>query len=297
MLTPQPTQTPGPGNPVRNPTLSAALFPAQNGQSQLVETRFHSTAVDRDMSMLVYLPPGYFDTDRRYPVLYMLSGFSGDEHEWINLGLCDALESLTRGGYIQPMIVVLPDGDQSWWFNHAPPPDGDGKRWGDYVWNDVVGIVDANYRTLRQVPSRAIGGLSAGGQSALMIAMTHPEVFRIVGAHSPSFRGADGSVAEFGSWEYFDQYDPIWLVENTTEAKGLTVWIDVAAGDFQWRDCNPPPSPQRCITVFHDLLMTKGIQHDYQDAWAGIHDGFYWSAHIPDYLLWYSSKLVGQGIH
>ncbi len=297
LSTPQPTQTPGPGNPVANPLPPEPQFPAQGGQSQLTEVRFHSASVDRDMTTLVYLPPGYFDSDRRYPVLYMLSGFDGDEHEWVNMGMCDWLERLTRGGYIQPMIAVLPAGNQSWWFNHAPPPDGDGKPWGDYVWKDLVGMVDTTYRTLPQVSSRAIGGLSAGGQSALMLGMTHPEVFRIVGAHSPSLRGADGSVPEFGTWDFFNQYDPIWLVQNTDAAKQLTIWIDVAAGDFQWRNCNPPPSPQRCITVFHQLLDARGIPHDYQDSWPGIHDDFYWAAHIPDYLLWYSSKLVGQDTH
>lgn len=293
-LTPQPTQTPGPGNPTRNPLPTATRFPAQGGQSRLVETRFHAAAVDRDMTALVYLPPGYFDSERRYPVLYMLSGFSGDEHEWVNMGICDSLEQLIRGGYIQPMIVVLPSGNQSWWFNHAPPPGGDGMRWGDYVWQDVVGMVDGSYRTLPQAASRAIGGLSAGGQSALMLGMTHPDVFRIIGAHSPSFRGADGSVPDFGTWDFFNQYDPVWLVQNTDTTRQLTIWIDVAAGDYQWRNCNPPPSPQRCIAIFHEMLDAKGIPHDYQDSWAGIHDDFYWSAHIPDYLMWYSSKLVGQ---
>ena len=296
-ITPQPTQTPAIGALPRAATLvPPARLPIPSGKSQLLAAKFHAGSVDREMPLLIYLPPGYSDSPRRYPVLYMLSGFNGDRHEWVNMGMCDAVESLIRGGQIQPMIVVFPEGDSSWWFNHAPPPGGDGKPWGDYVWKDLVGYVDANYRTLKQPQSRAIGGLSAGGQSALMLAMTHPEVFNIVGAHSPSFRGADGSVPSFGDWDYFNQYDPFWLLEHGDAVRQLTLWIDVAAGDFQWRECNPPPSPQRCIQVFHDLLEARGIQHDWRNEWPGIHDEFYWRAHIGDYLIWYATKLVGEDI-
>lgn len=292
--TPQPTATiapfADPGSPT--PTLPAR-WPIPAGRSQLLEAGMHSEIIGRDLPIAIYLPPGYFDSQRTYPVLYMLSGFEGDYHEWINWGLCDATERLVRGGQIQPMIVVFPQGDKSWWFNHAPPPDGDGMRWGDYVWKDVVAYVDKNYRTIQDPASRAIGGLSAGGQSALMLAMTHPDVFGIVGAHSPSFRGADGSVPEFGSWDYFNQYDPFWLLDHTDGAQRLKLWIDVAGGDYQWRNCNPPPSPQRCIEVFHSLLDAKGIQHAWHDQWPGIHDNYYWSAHLVDYLAWYSSVLKG----
>lgn len=292
--TPEPTATIPPLADNRSPTPLPAKWPIPAGRSQLLEARMHSDTIGRDLPIAVYLPPGYFDSPRAYPVLYMLSGFEGDYHEWINWGLCDVTERLVRGGQIQPMIVVYPQGDKSWWFNHVPPPDGDGLRWGDYVWKDVVAYVDANFRTIKNPMSRAIGGLSAGGQSALMLAMTHPEVFGIVGAHSPSFRGADGSVPEFGDWDFFNQYDPFWLLDHTDGTRRLKLWIDVAGGDYQWRNCNPPPSPQRCIEVFHALLDAKGIPHEWHDMWPGIHDNYYWSAHIADYLAWYSSVLVGS---
>ena len=63
----------------------------------------------------------------------------------------------------------------------AQGPDSDGKRWGDYVWKDVVNYADATYRTLTGRESRAIGGLSAGGQAAYALALTHPDVFSIAG--------------------------------------------------------------------------------------------------------------------
>jgi len=253
--------------------------------SQLLDTRFFSPLIGKEMPILVYLPPDYHTSTRRYPTLYMLSGFAGDYREWATYGLCHALDALIRGGQVQPMILVMPEGEKSWWFNHAPVPGSDGKPWGDYVWRDVVGYVDANYRTLARPTSRAIGGLSSGGQSALMLALTHPEVFRVVGAHSPSTRGADGSLPFFGDREYFRQYDPLWLFRNTTTWRDLKIWIDAGAEDKQWGDA---------VKELHALLDVLSIPHDFQNSWSGGHDSNYWAAHVSDYLRWYADKLEGE---
>lgn len=282
--TPMPTPvTPIPGYS-ETPEIVAER-PPLTGRSGLVDTRFYSALLGQEMPILIYLPPGYYESSKRYPVLYMLSGFAGDDHEWVNWGMCDTADWLARGGQIQPMIVVMPDGDHSWWFNHAPVTGSDGKLWGDYIWKDVVGYVDANYRTLRDRESRAIGGLSAGGQAAFSLAMTHPEVFSVAGAHSPSVRGADGSLAIFGSSDYFQQYDIRWLFPNTQAWKTLDLWMDVGAGDTEWGDA---------VHDIHNMLVSLGIPHEWHDTWPGIHDDFYWSAHLADYLLWYSSRLTGE---
>ncbi len=118
-----------------------------------------------------------------------------------------------------------------------------------------------------------------------MLAMTHPDVFRVAGAHSPSLRHADGSLAFFGDQDYFNQYDPLWLFKNTVQWKGLAFWIDVADDDHQWGES---------VHDLHDLLTALDIPHDFQDGWHGIHDGYYWGVHIGDYMRWYSSHLVGE---
>ncbi len=265
-------------------TMVTPLNPDAPG-GYLVEDRFYSRLLGEQLPILLYLPPGYFESTRRYPVLYMLSGFSGDYREWATYGLGDVIDALIRGGQIPPMMIAMPEGAKSWWMNHAPPPASDGKRWGDYVVQEVVGFVDVNYRTLPRRASRAVGGLSAGGQSALMFALTHPEVFSVAGAHSPSLRTADGSVAAFGDEIYFRQYDPVWLLKNTTTWKQVAIWIDIANNDTQWGDA---------IHDFHKTLDALGVAHEFRDQWEGKHDSDYWATRLPDYLQWYSSKLVRE---
>jgi S-formylglutathione hydrolase FrmB len=201
------------------------------------------------------------------------------------------MDSLVQAGKIQPMIVAMPSGNSdpsnglgSYWFNHAPPPTSDGKRWGDYVWNEAVGYVDRNYRTLPSRASRAIGGLSAGGQGALTLALTHPEIFSVIGAHSPSFRRADGAIPAFGDPAYYNQYDPICLVQNKQSWRELAIWIDVGDSDTNWGPADHD---------FEGLLVSLEIPHEWH-VFPGTHDPPYWITHIPNYLTWYAYKLSGN---
>jgi enterochelin esterase-like enzyme len=298
---PTPTITPTP-TPSRTPTptFTPTKFPPPTSRLNKVETRFRSAALGEDRRIVIYLPPGYdAQSARRYPVLYMLHGYGGFNlpvFEWEQWGLKDRTEALTLGKEMQPMIIVQPDGymrdgQASYFFNH--PPGTDAKRWGDYIWQDVVGYADRTYRTIARRESRAIGGFSLGGQGALSLALLHPEVFGVVGAHSPSFRGADGSIPFFGDENYFNQYDPIWLVKNTDAAKQLTLWLDVGADDDKVRECGR--GSDRCVLAFHDLLLSKGIPHEWRGDWSGSHEGYtYWQRHVDDYLKWYSANLEGQ---
>ena len=136
----------------------------------LEEQWFYSPELDRDMPYLAYLPPDYGTAGRRYPVLYMLHGLGGHRDELVAMGLVDAADRAMRNGDVAPMIVIMPQGDLSYWVNHAY----DGPRWGEYLVHDVVPHIDATYRTLRSPAARAVGGISMGAWGALSNAFTHP---------------------------------------------------------------------------------------------------------------------------
>ncbi|MEW5719652.1 MAG: alpha/beta hydrolase-fold protein [Chloroflexota bacterium] len=286
---PTPTATP---TRAFTPTRTATPWPPPSGSSECTVYEFYTESLGRSMRFFLYLPVGYYtQNQRRYPVIYLLSGLGGSHYEWPTYGVCTGMDQLIHAGRAQPMIVVMPSGNDnpagglgSYWINHAPPPLSDGKRWGDYIWKDLVNYIDAQYRTLPHRASRAIGGLSAGGQGALTLAFTHPEVFSVVGAHSPSFRRADGSVAAFGDPAYYQQYDPIWLAQNTQTWRDLAIWLDDGDADDQWGTA---------IRGYHDMLTALDIPHEWR-IFPGTHDPSYWSPLAPTYLRWYSTKLTGQ---
>ncbi len=139
----------------------------------------------------IYLPPSYSKFPRRrYPTLYLLHGFGGDNYTtWIggklqNLNVRVSLDSLVRARKVGEMIVVMPNArnrfDGSFYANS--PVTG---NWEDFIVRDLVGYIDRRYRTIRSRSSRGIAGWSMGGFGALRLAMHHPELFSAVYALSP----------------------------------------------------------------------------------------------------------------
>jgi enterochelin esterase-like enzyme len=177
------------------------------------------------------------------------------------------------------LIVVVPQGDFGCWLNHA----WNGPLWGDYVTRDLVAHIDTTYRTFRDPRHRAIGGLSTGGTGALVQAFSHPEVFAVVGAHSPTLREETGFVCVTGDGEEFAARDPVSLARSAPNLDRLWIWIDIGSDDAWYPRAGP----------LHRALQERGIAHEWR-VWPGEHELAYTSAHIPTYLRYYSDALWGR---
>jgi S-formylglutathione hydrolase FrmB len=174
------------------------------------------------------------------------------------------------------MIVVMPDGgDRTYWANWD-----EGPRWSDYVADDVVTEVDSRFRTIAAQSARAIGGLSMGGLGALQVAMRHPDVFGVVGAHSPSIRLDPDQELWFLSPSSFLAHNPIWLASYPSSG-GMIYWLDVGADDW-WR-----PN----IEELRDALLLARLNLTWR-VFPGTHEAEYWIDHVPDYLRFYSDNLT-----
>ncbi|MBK7219295.1 MAG: hypothetical protein IPH95_20120 [Candidatus Promineofilum sp.] len=131
----------------------------------------------------VYLPPSYDSSDRRYPVVYVLTyAPEGNTNDVEALGVAarSAMNLALRGGLAQEMIIVAPDSINALdvpTFFVPSPVTGD---WESYLANDLVSYIDANYRTLPSAQSRALLGEVCNGLPALWAAMHRPDVFSAV---------------------------------------------------------------------------------------------------------------------
>lgn len=135
---------------------------------------------------VVYLPPGYQTSGRRYPTLYLLHGFDATPgaFESGRLRLRPVMDSLIAAGRARPMIVVVPDAKNAYggaFYTNSPVAG----NWDDFVSRDLVAHMDRRYRTLPRAGARGIDGHSMGGFGALMLAARHPDVFSAVYAASP----------------------------------------------------------------------------------------------------------------
>lgn len=149
-----------------------------------------------EQPIAVYLPPSYASTSDRYPVVYLLPGFTAGVDAFLDgrfqgFELLPSMDRLVENGNVREMIVVVANGRNlvggSGYVNS--PVTG---NWEDFVVKNVVRYVDRHYKTIPYTESRGIAGESLGGFGALNIAMRHPDVFGAVYAMSPALIDPDG---------------------------------------------------------------------------------------------------------
>ncbi len=292
------------------PTLTMAVLlsvpcvsKAQQPTSKVVE--FEAPSVGRTMKYSLSLPEGYETSGKRYPVVYLLHGLTGNFHNWARMGAGQAARP-------HDVIVVMPDAGNTWYANWAETEGDKPNKWEDYIVKDLVGHVDATYRTVAAREGRAITGLSMGGYGAIMLGLRHPDLFCAIGSESgalafarqageriksgqtgPARRnepsndpipgiGIPGfsSQAErtpkgklFVTAEQAEGYDPFHLITTVPKEKLPHIYLDCGTED-------------RLINAsqeFAKLLMEKHIPFTFAES-EGVHNGAYWTREINEAL-------------
>lgn len=139
--------------------------------------------------LAVYLPPGYdADASRRYPVLYGLHGYAGNvaallaSRPW-ETNVVQWADRLIAERRMPAAIVVLVDGFTRLGGSQYVDSIHNG-AYATYVVRDVVGHVDARYRTIAGEGGRAVFGKSSGGFGAMHLVLAHPGTFAAFASHS-----------------------------------------------------------------------------------------------------------------
>jgi len=153
-----------------------------------LEGNLSGDSPDRDVS--VYLPPSYKTAKtRRYPVVYMLHGFTDSDDKWFGLvkhwiNLPDVLNKTFADGNTRELIVVMPNAftrfKGSMYSNSVTVGD-----WETFVTKELVNYIDSHYRTLPQAASRGLAGHSMGGYGAMRLGMKSQDVYSSIYALSP----------------------------------------------------------------------------------------------------------------
>jgi S-formylglutathione hydrolase FrmB len=175
-------------------TLASSVAAADTRTLTTVE--LSSAAVGRTMKYNILLPQDYDTSTRRYPVLYLLHGLTQNYTVW---GLQNGAPFYA--GLYDDLIIVMPDGGNSWYVNWAASEAGPKNNWEDHIVRDVVGHVDWNYRTIPRREGRAISGLSMGGYGALTLGLRNPELFISIGSTSGALEHARQAAARLRGTE------------------------------------------------------------------------------------------------
>ena len=139
----------------------------------------------------VNLPPSYHTSDKRFPVVYYLNGYTVHAGEYpLTFSINYAFEEKK----VKEMIVIEITGHnmfQGTMYANSPITG----NWEDFVTKDVINYVDQNYRTYSKRESRAIVGHSMGGGGCTNISFKHSDKYAVAYPMSPAItEGYDTSV-------------------------------------------------------------------------------------------------------
>ena len=190
---------------------------------QVSQRWYYSKVTGKWRRCFVYMPPNYErDGTTRYPVLYLLHGWGETEEDWSKQGHADfILDNLLAGGKAKPMLIVMdnlnavkPGEDASLYSARsiiarqsmadlAPRTGSSGSRPGfpptfgatftDVLLNDLIPMVEKEYRVLPGRENRAMAGLSMGGMQSFQTVLGNVDKFAYLGG----FSGSSGSRGGF----------------------------------------------------------------------------------------------------
>lgn len=262
--------------------------------------KFESELLGHSMNYSLYLPPDYQSNDRRYPVVYLLHGFTDDDTGWIQYGEAPRIadEAIAKGD-IPPMIIVMPDGGVTWYTN-----DYLGKeRWQDMFIKEFIPFIDSTYQTRTDKEFRGIGGLSMGGYGALHIALRNPNLFTAsvgfsAGVHTQE-EIINMSDEKYDEWyvkifdtslkgeeritDHWRSFDPISLMKTKPlkDINEVRWYIDCGDDDFLYKG----------NATLHIVMRDREIPHEFRMR-DGAHTWSYWRSGLKDAL-----KFIGEDFH
>ncbi len=251
-----------------------------------------SGILGRTMRYAIYLPPGYEASTRRYPVLYLLHGYTDPEWAWVQFGQVPHIaDAVIRSGEAPPMIIVMPEAGVTWYMNdHAG-----NERYEDYFFDELLPHIEATWPVRRSREFRAVAGLSMGGHGALIYALKHPAMFaacmplsaavytdeEVIGMPQDRWdyvwgkligTGLEGEARLTDHWK---ANNALYLARQVDRelVRRVSFYIDCGDDDFLYKG----------NAALHVLLRDLNIAHEYRVRDGG-HEWSYWRSALPEVL-------------
>ncbi|MBD0835393.1 alpha/beta hydrolase [Aestuariibaculum suncheonense] len=255
-----------------------------------------SVELNQDIKYTIYLPSDYAKSNEDYSVFYLLHGFTNNENTWIDNGWVDIAEVqgvLENGN--DKMIIVMPDGGNSWFVNH---PNGK-FNYENMFFKEFIPYIESIYQIKSDRANRFIGGLSMGGYGALGYTMRHIDMFSVCVAFSSAIRTDENTLSMtdddfdylYGSVynknikdfnrisEHWNLNNPLYLVHQLSDNQLKSVKWYLSCGDKDYLlDGN---------IEINRIFRNRDIPHEFRIE-GGHHNWDYWRLNIDDGLKFIS---------
>ncbi len=259
-----------------------------------------SEILGKTVNYTIYLPYDYNTSERSYPVVYLLHGYTDNDMGWIQYGEANAIaDELIAKREIPPMIMVTPDAGVSWYINNY---DGS-VRYEDFFIKEFIPFIESKYKVRKRKRFRAVAGLSMGGYGSLIYAMKYPELFDACAPLSAAVY-TDEQVVNFSQarWDkvegvlfgvglkgkerltdVFINNSPIHLLDKLELEKIKSVRYYI--------DCGDDDRLSLGNVELHVKMKKLGVPHEFRMR-DGKHSWTYWRTGLPGAL-----KFIGDSFH
>ena len=281
--------------------IAALCSHAQSTSGKLLESlSMESKILKKAVNYCIYLPPGYDISQRSYPIVYLLHGYTDNETGWVQFGEAHlAADQAIASREIPPMIIVMPDAGVTWYIN-----DHEGKvRYEDMFFQEFIPFIESQYRVRAKKEFRGIAGLSMGGYGSLIYALKHPDLFAASAPLSAaiyteeevvnheqerwdrieSVMYGSGVTGEDRITDHWKANNPLHIAQHSDLEKLKTVryYFDCGDDDFLYKG----------NAAAHVLFRELEIPHEFRIR-DGAHNWTYWRTGIVDAL-----KFIGESFH
>jgi putative tributyrin esterase len=238
------------------------------------DVTFYSASLNRDMPCRVVMPAS-IPTGVRFPVVYLLHGGAGDFRDWTNYS--DVARFAERG-----LILVMPDGDESYYTNSADHPD---QRYEDYIVKDLIADVEARFPVASDRAHRAIAGVSMGGFGAVKLSLKHPELFSFAAGFSSAIDVPNRpfSIRRIGQWRQHRSIfgPPGGATQRANDPFVLAESADPAQVPYLYLTCGDAEGLLPSNRSFAHLLEERHFAHEFHAVHGG-HNWNQWNARLDD---------------
>lgn len=267
--------------------LLTATARAQENRTVHRETiQFKSELIGKVLPYDALLPPGYFKSNRRYPVLYLLHGLFGRHDDWITR------TNLAEYAAQYELIIITPEGHDNWYVDSATVPQD---KYESYVVRELIPNVDARYRTIKDRRARGIAGLSMGGYGALKFGIKHRGYFAFAGSLSGALDPASRTEEHPGfAWDILRTSLVAAFGPPNSPARAANDLhqiarsaSDISSLPYLYFDCGLEDGFLATNREFAEILVAKKIAHQYRQLPGG-HNWEYWDRQVRGILRLYA---------
>ncbi len=266
---------------------------AQEVREVDVETiQFKSELIGQVLPYNALLPVGYAESNKRYPVLYLLHGLFGRYDDWVTR------TNLAEYAAHYDLIIITPEGHDSWYTDSSGVATD---KYESYFIRELISDVDARFRTIKDKRARGVAGLSMGGYGALKYGLKHPELFAFAGSLSGALDPATRADDHPGfAWDIlrpsinavFGPRSSQTRITNDLHqmARGLSA-SQIASLPYLYFDCGLDDGFLTTNRELADILLSKKISHQFRQLPGG-HNWAYWDQQVQEILRLYAQLMT-----